>query len=63
MKPGTNGHIIGTDETGYDLLARIMRGTQRDFEIIIIATVDRGVHRASSSAPSPGTSARSPTTC
>ena len=31
--------------TGYDLLARMMRGTQRDFEIIIIATVDRPVHR------------------
>jgi ABC-type dipeptide/oligopeptide/nickel transport system permease subunit len=39
VKPGQSGHIIGTDETGYDLLARIMRGTQRDFEIIIIATV------------------------
>jgi ABC-type dipeptide/oligopeptide/nickel transport system permease subunit len=38
VKPGQDGHIIGTDETGYDLLARIMRGTQRDFEIIIIAT-------------------------
>lgn len=39
LPPGKNGHIIGTDDIGYDLLARIMRGTQRDFEIIIISTL------------------------
>ncbi|HJQ41494.1 MAG TPA: ABC transporter permease [Jatrophihabitantaceae bacterium] len=36
--PGKLGHILGTDETGFDLLARIMRGTQRDFLMIIIST-------------------------
>ena len=39
VSPGTDGHVLGTDETGYDLLARMMRGTQRDFEIIIVSTV------------------------
>jgi ABC-type dipeptide/oligopeptide/nickel transport system permease subunit len=37
--PGHAGHILGTDETGYDLLARLMRGTQRDFVIMIASTV------------------------
>jgi ABC-type dipeptide/oligopeptide/nickel transport system permease subunit len=36
--PGTNGHPLGTDGTGYDLMARLMRGTQRDFVIVIITT-------------------------
>ncbi|MDQ2796823.1 MAG: ABC transporter permease [Actinomycetota bacterium] len=37
-KPGHAGHILGTDETGFDLLARMMRGTQRDFIIMIVST-------------------------
>lgn len=37
-RPGTGGHPLGTDGTGYDLLARLMRGTQRDFIIVIITT-------------------------
>jgi ABC-type dipeptide/oligopeptide/nickel transport system permease subunit len=36
--PGHAGHILGTDETGYDLLARLMRGTQRDVIIILLST-------------------------
>lgn len=39
VKPGIGGHLLGTDETGFDLLARMMRGTQRDFEIIVISTI------------------------
>jgi ABC-type dipeptide/oligopeptide/nickel transport system permease subunit len=38
VKPGTLGHILGTDENGYDLLARMMRGTQRDIIIVLIST-------------------------
>jgi ABC-type dipeptide/oligopeptide/nickel transport system permease subunit len=37
-KPGHGGHILGTDETGFDLLARLMRGTQRDFVIMVVST-------------------------
>lgn len=36
--PGTAGHLLGTDETGFDLFARIMRGTQREFIIMVIST-------------------------
>lgn len=36
--PGTGGHPLGTDGSGYDLLARLMRGTQRDFIIVVIVT-------------------------
>jgi ABC-type dipeptide/oligopeptide/nickel transport system permease subunit len=39
VHPGKDGHILGTDETGFDLLARLMRGTQRDFIIIVVSTV------------------------
>ena len=35
--PGKNGHLLGTDQTGFDLVARMMRGTQRDFEIAVIS--------------------------
>lgn len=38
VHPGTGSHPLGTDGTGYDLLARLMRGTQRDFVIVIIST-------------------------
>lgn len=38
-KPGVAGHILGTDETGFDLLARLMRGTQRDFVIMVVSTL------------------------
>jgi peptide/nickel transport system permease protein len=37
-RPGQFGHPLGTDGTGYDLLARLMRGTQRDFVIVIVST-------------------------
>jgi len=37
LKPGEDGHVLGTDGTGYDLLARMMRGTQRDFLIMVIS--------------------------
>jgi ABC-type dipeptide/oligopeptide/nickel transport system permease subunit len=36
--PGQAGHILGTDETGFDLFARLMRGTQRDFVIMVAST-------------------------
>jgi ABC-type dipeptide/oligopeptide/nickel transport system permease subunit len=36
--PGQFGHPLGTDGTGYDLLARLMRGTQRDFIIVVVST-------------------------
>lgn len=38
LHPGDLGHPLGTDGAGFDLLARMMRGTQRDFVIIVIAT-------------------------
>src|SRR4051794_32601188 len=38
VPPGTAGHPLGTDGTGYDLFSRLMRGTQRDFVIVIIST-------------------------
>ncbi|MBE7196072.1 MAG: ABC transporter permease, partial [Gordonia polyisoprenivorans] len=37
--PGTGGHILGTNENGLDLFALMMRGTQRDFVIMIASTV------------------------
>lgn len=36
--PGTLGHVLGTDENRFDLLARIFLGTQRDFVIMVIST-------------------------
>ncbi len=39
VSPGTQGHILGTDETGFDLLSRLMRGTQRDFVMMVVSTV------------------------
>jgi len=36
--PGVGGHPLGTDGSGFDLLARMMRGTQRDFIIVVIVT-------------------------
>jgi peptide/nickel transport system permease protein len=38
VHPGQQGHILGTDGTGFDLLAQIMRGTQRDFVIVVVST-------------------------
>lgn len=38
LSPGQFGHPLGTDGTGYDLLARMMQGTQRDFVIVIVST-------------------------
>jgi len=38
VQPGRQGHVLGTDETGFDLLARLMRGTQRDFVVIVVST-------------------------
>ncbi|MDT4937471.1 MAG: glutathione transport system permease protein [Pseudonocardiales bacterium] len=38
VRPGQQGHVLGTDETGFDELARMMRGTQRDVLIIAIST-------------------------
>ena len=38
VPPGKQGHILGTNETGLDELARMMRGTQRDVLIILIST-------------------------
>ena len=48
-RPGHQGHILGTDETGFDMLARLMRGTQRDF-VIIVARPPSRCSSASSSA-------------
>lgn len=38
LSPGQLGHPLGTDGSGFDLLARMMRGTQRDFVIVVIST-------------------------
>jgi peptide/nickel transport system permease protein len=38
LHPGQMGHPLGTDGTGYDLLSQLMRGTQRDFIIVVVAT-------------------------
>ncbi|MEO8888123.1 MAG: ABC transporter permease subunit, partial [Jatrophihabitantaceae bacterium] len=38
LSPGQLGHPLGTDENGYDLLSRMMRGTQRDVIIVVIST-------------------------
>jgi peptide/nickel transport system permease protein len=38
LHPGQKGHPLGTDGTGFDLLSRMMRGTQRDFIIVVVAT-------------------------
>ena len=38
LHPGQLGHPLGTDGTGFDLLSRMMRGTQRDFIIVVIST-------------------------
>jgi ABC-type dipeptide/oligopeptide/nickel transport system permease subunit len=40
--PGTNGHPLGTDEIGRDLLARMMRGIQRSTYISIIFVLVAG---------------------
>ena len=37
VPPGTNGHVLGTEGLGRDLLAQIMRGIQRSTLIILIA--------------------------
>lgn len=36
--PGVKGHLLGTDDTGFDVLARLFRGTQRDFIMMLIST-------------------------
>lgn len=38
VPPGTGGHPLGTDGSGNDLLARMMRGTQREFVVIVVST-------------------------
>lgn len=38
VSPGTQGHLLGTDETGFDLGARMMHGTQRDFIMLLVST-------------------------
>jgi ABC-type dipeptide/oligopeptide/nickel transport system permease subunit len=38
VHPGQQGHVLGTNETGFDLLAQLFRGTQRDLLIIVIST-------------------------
>ena len=39
LHPGQLGHPLGTDGTGFDLLSQMMRGTQRDFIIVVLSTV------------------------
>ena len=39
LHPGKQGHLFGTDGTGFDLLAQMMRGTQRDFIILLVSSV------------------------
>lgn len=36
--PGTAGHLLGTDGTGFDLLAQMMRGAQRDYIIMVVGS-------------------------
>jgi ABC-type dipeptide/oligopeptide/nickel transport system permease subunit len=36
--PGHAGHFLGTDGTGFDLLSQMMRGTQRDFVIMVLSS-------------------------
>lgn len=38
VKPHHQGHFLGTDATGFDLLAQMFRGTQRDLLIIGVST-------------------------
>ena len=38
-KPGVAGHVMGTNQVGFDLFAQMMRGTQRDFIIMIVSSV------------------------
>ncbi|MEO9139876.1 MAG: ABC transporter permease [Jatrophihabitans sp.] len=38
-KPGVCGHPFGTDASGLDLFAQMMRGMQRDFVIMIVSTL------------------------
>lgn len=38
LPPGHAGHPLGTDGNGYDLLARMLQGTQRDVVIVLIST-------------------------
>lgn len=38
VPPGHQGHVLGTDATGFDLLAQLFRGTQRDLLIIAVST-------------------------
>jgi peptide/nickel transport system permease protein len=38
LHPGDKGHPLGTDGTGFDLLARMMHGTQRDVVIVVVST-------------------------
>jgi ABC-type dipeptide/oligopeptide/nickel transport system permease subunit len=38
VHPGQKGHLLGTDATGFDLLAQMMQGTQKDFVIVVIST-------------------------
>lgn len=39
LKPGTAGHILGTDEVGRDILARLMYGARVSLYIGIVATL------------------------
>ncbi|MGI8762239.1 MAG: ABC transporter permease [Jatrophihabitantaceae bacterium] len=38
LHPGQLGHPLGTDGTGFDLLAQLMQGTQRDVVIVLVST-------------------------
>lgn len=42
VSPGTNGHPLGTDEIGQDLLARMMMGIQRSTYISVIFVLVAG---------------------
>lgn len=39
LPPGHLGHPLGTDGDGFDLLSRMMHGTQRDIIIVLLSTV------------------------
>lgn len=40
--PGTDGHLLGTDQLGRDVLARVLEGGQYTFTIALVATAIAG---------------------
>ena len=71
LAPGIAGHILGTDENGRDLLARLISGAQISLTVAVSAVVMQVVDRHGARGASPATTAAgstsgscaSPTSC